>query len=120
MGLAELAPPLASRNVIVGVRVRDDVWHQVTVNVNLLDDFTGAGLAFCGRYVDPTHRKHTRTYQHIKVPCMCGGTPCTLDAWLMQLRVGVGSQGRAVIHSGKHRHGALNIKSGRRSNLIVW
>merc|ERR1719197_1992834 len=67
---------------------------EVTVNVNLLDTFEGAGLAFCGRYVDPTHRKLQYTYEHVK--------------------------GRAVIHSGKHRHGALSITAGRRSNLIVW
>ena len=40
---------------------------QVTVNVNLLDTFEGAGLAFCGRYVDPSHRKLQYTYEHVKV-----------------------------------------------------
>jgi len=40
------------------------------------------------------HRKYLHTYSHGK--------------------------GRCVVHSGKRRHGALDIKSGERCSLIMW
>jgi hypothetical protein len=67
---------------------------DVTFNVCLGNEFTGATLQFCGMFGSPDHRKWTHTYHH-KV-------------------------GRAVLHLGARRHGADDIESGTRSNLIVW
>ena len=74
-----------------------DMHHDdsdVTLNVCLGKQFTGATLSFCGGFGAPDHRKHIHTYHH---------------------RVG-----RAVLHLGTHRHGADDIASGERYNLIVW
>ena len=74
-----------------------DMHHDdsdVTLNVCLGREFTGATLCFCGGFGAPDHRKHTHTYRH---------------------RVG-----RAILHLGSHRHGADDIVSGERYNLIVW
>jgi len=74
-----------------------DMHHDdsdVTLNVCLGRQFTGATLSFCGGFGATDHRKHTHTYHH---------------------RVG-----RAVLHLGTHRHGADDIVSGERYNLIVW
>lgn len=67
---------------------------DVTFNVCLGEQFTGATLSFCGMFGAPNHRKHTHTYHH-KV-------------------------GRAILHLGNRRHGADDIESGRRCNLIIW
>ena len=67
---------------------------DVTFNVCLGEDFEGATLSFCGMFGASDHRQHTHTYNH--------------------------QVGRAVLHLGSRRHGADDIKSGRRSNLIVW
>lgn len=67
---------------------------DVTFNVCLGIDFTGAGLQFCGIMGAPTHRKYSFTFQHTKGRCIC--------------------------HLGKKRHGADSIKSGERLNLILW
>jgi len=67
---------------------------DITFNVCLGKHFTGAGLVLCGLKGAPDHRLHRRTYQH---------------------RVG-----RAILHLGRHRHGADNIIDGERLNLIVW
>jgi len=67
---------------------------EVTFNVCLGLDFTGAGLQFCGMRGAPDHRKHRHTYCH--------------------------SVGRCVVHLGLHRHGADDISSGERLNLILW
>lgn len=67
---------------------------EVTVNVSISSSFTGAGLAFCGLFHDVNHRKHSLTYAH--------------------------ELGHAVIHLGRHRHGALAIETGERVNLIMW
>lgn len=74
-----------------------DVHHDdsdVTFNVCLGRNFTGAGLVLCGRKGAPDHRQHRHTYKH---------------------RIG-----RAILHLGRHRHGADDISSGERLNLIVW
>ena len=74
-----------------------DMHHDdsdVTLNVCLGRQFTGATLSFCGGFGATDHRKHLHTYHH---------------------RVG-----RAVLHLGTHRHGADDIASGERYNLIVW
>lgn len=67
---------------------------EVTFNVNLVDDFQGAGLTFCGWHGRQEHRRESLVYQHVK--------------------------GRAVVHAGLHRHGADELTHGRRLNLIVW
>merc|ERR1712048_401113 len=74
-----------------------DVHHDdsdVTFNVCIGRNFTGAGLVLCGRKDAPDHRLHRHTYHH-KI-------------------------GRAILHLGRHRHGADDISSGERLNLIVW
>lgn len=67
---------------------------DVTFNVCLGHDFTGATLSFCGNFGAPQHRKLTHTYSH--------------------------EVGRCVVHLGSRRHGADDIASGQRINLIVW
>ena len=66
----------------------------MTLNVCLGKEFTGATLSFCGGFGSKDHRKHTHTYHHVR--------------------------GRGLIHLGAHRHGADDIVSGERYNLIVW
>lgn len=67
---------------------------DVTFNLCLGKEFTGAGLCFCGFMGDPDHRKHHHTFHH--------------------------EVGRCVWHLGRQRHGADDIKSGERLNLIIW
>ena len=74
-----------------------DMHHDdsdVTLNVCLGREFTGATLSFCGGFGLDGHRKHVHTYSH--------------------------ERGRAIIHLGSHRHGADDIASGERYCLIVW
>ena len=67
---------------------------DVTFNVCLGREFTGAGLTFCGYMGEARHRQFTHCYRHVKGDC--------------------------VVHLGRRRHGADNIASGERLNLIVW
>jgi len=67
---------------------------DVTFNVCLGKEFTGAGLAFCGYMGEPHHRTLSYTYVHRK--------------------------GHCVVHLGRRRHGADDIQSGERMNLIIW
>jgi len=67
---------------------------EATLNVCLGRDFTGAGLRFCGRFGGADHRHMRHVHAHAK--------------------------GQAVVHLGRHRHGADDISSGERLNLIVW
>eukprot|EP00045_Choanoeca_perplexa_P004066 m.35289 g.35289 ORF g.35289 m.35289 type:complete len:509 (+) comp12378_c0_seq1:183-1709(+) len=67
---------------------------EFTCNINLVDTFTGCGLSFCGMHGSESHRKLRHVYQH--------------------------QRGRAVVHAGMHRHGADELVSGRRENLIIW
>ncbi len=67
---------------------------DVTLNVCLGREFEGAGLTFCGQMGQPNHRQFTAQYKHVR--------------------------GRAVIHLGSKRHGADDITSGERNNLIIW
>lgn len=68
---------------------------DVTFNVCLGEsNFTGATLVFCGMFGEVDHRQQTHTYHH--------------------------EVGRAVLHLGSRRHGADDIESGTRVNLIVW
>lgn len=85
---------------------------DVTLNINICDSFTGAGLSFCGLYGAVDRRILNRQYSH--------------------------KLGRAVIHAGLHTHGADTLETGERfvchdsiaqvtifhlphrSNVIVW
>lgn len=67
---------------------------DITFNVCLGFEFTGATLTFCGYMGAADHRKASHVYHH--------------------------EVGRAVLHLGSRRHGADNIESGTRMNLIVW
>merc|ERR1719316_1916174 len=67
---------------------------DVTFNVNIYENYTGAPLVFCGLNGQPDHRFFRTAYMH-------------------QL-------GYAVLHRGRHRHGAEDITSGERMNLVVW
>ena len=67
---------------------------DVTFNVCLGKEFSGAGLQFCGVLGGPSHRKRSLVYHHVK--------------------------GRCVVHLGAHRHGADDLESGERLNLIIW
>lgn len=67
---------------------------EVTFNICLGFTFEGAGLQFCGISGTPTHRKERLKYSHVR--------------------------GRCVVHLGRHRHGADDIVSGERLNLILW
>lgn len=67
---------------------------DVTWNICLGKEFSGSGLTFCGQIAKADHRQYQCSYQH--------------------------RLGYAVIHLGQQRHGAENITSGERHNLIVW
>ncbi len=71
---------------------RDD--SEITANVNLFDQFTGAQLAVCGLSGDKNRRNLSLKYSHVV--------------------------GRCLIHSGAQRHGACPIDEGARYNLILW
>lgn len=74
-----------------------DMHHDdsdVTFNVCLGRIFEGAGLQFCGLNGSAEHRRHRYTYRH--------------------------SLGRCLVHLGRHRHGADDLSSGDRMNLILW
>lgn len=69
---------------------------DVTFNFGITETsmFEGNDLTFCGMFDDDAHRRYHHTYKHVK--------------------------GRCVVHSGKRRHGALDITQGERSSLIMW
>jgi len=67
---------------------------EVTVNVCLGKKFKGGQLYFKGLYDQPSTHEEEFIYDHVP--------------------------GIALIHAGKHRHGALKIHSGERHNLIIW
>ena len=69
---------------------------DVTLNVCLGLDFTGAGLTFCGLCGDVDGEERRFSYRHTHV------------------------KGHAIMHLGHHRHGADDITSGERYNLIMW
>lgn len=67
---------------------------EVTLNVCLGRQFSGAGLRFCGRFGSADHRRMATTCVHVP--------------------------GRALLHLGRQRHGADDITGGERLNLILW
>jgi hypothetical protein len=80
----------------LGLHVDDS---EVTLNLCLGETFEGGELYFEG----------LRCESHRQTPCS------TADTFLYQH-----APGRALLHAGKHRHGAHPIRRGRRVNLIVW
>ncbi|CAJ1936703.1 unnamed protein product [Sphenostylis stenocarpa] len=72
---------------------------EVTLNVCLGKQFSGGELYFRGMRCD----KHINTKSHPKESFDYFHTP-----------------GRAVLHHGRHRHGARATTSGHRVNLILW
>ncbi|PWA29238.1 2-oxoglutarate (2OG) and Fe(II)-dependent oxygenase superfamily protein [Artemisia annua] len=84
------------RDVELGFHVDDS---EVTLNVCLGKQFTGGDLFFrgvrCEKHVNgPTYRDEIFDYSH--------------------------SVGRAILHRGRHRHGARATTSGNRVNLLLW
>merc|ERR1719487_954895 len=67
---------------------------DITFNICLGRKFTGAPLTFCGIMGEADHRKCSYTFHHEKGGC--------------------------VFHLGRLRHGAGDILSGERLNLIIW
>lgn len=67
---------------------------DVTFNICLGKDFSGGSLTFCGRLGQGDHRQMQCAYSHKKGAC--------------------------VVHLGRHRHGADDVGSGARRNLIIW
>lgn len=84
-------------------RDRDLGFHvddsEVTINVCLGKKFTGGGLFFRGVRCD---------------------THVNLDAHAEEIFEYSHVPGQAVLHAGRHRHGAKEILSGHRMNLILW
>eukprot|EP01027_Heterolobosea_sp_BB2_P014306 GEZU01020565.1.p1 GENE.GEZU01020565.1~~GEZU01020565.1.p1 ORF type:complete len:157 (+),score=42.37 GEZU01020565.1:514-984(+) len=67
---------------------------ELTINLCLGKSFKGGNIYFRGLRNDPTTYNEYDEYSH--------------------------EVGRAIIHDGTHRHGALPIVSGERFNLIIW
>ena len=67
---------------------------DVTFNICLGKEFTGSGLTVCGMMGSSEHRQFSYNYIH-KI-------------------------GHCIVHRGRHRHGADDIKTGERINLIIW
>ena len=67
---------------------------DVTLNVCLGREFEASGLTFCGMLGEPAHRQVSHRYAH--------------------------RLGRAIVHLGRRRHGADDILSGHRVNMIMW
>ncbi|KAL4586653.1 hypothetical protein LXL04_011295 [Taraxacum kok-saghyz] len=84
------------RDVELGFHVDDS---EVTLNVCLGKQFTGGELFFrgvrCEKHVN-TETYPGEIYDHAHLP------------------------GRAIIHRGRHRHGARATTSGHRINLLLW
>ncbi|CAL1352424.1 unnamed protein product [Linum trigynum] len=86
----------ADKDVELGFHVDDS---EVTLNVCLGKDFFGGELYFRGVRCD----KHVNTVPHPEEIGDYSHIP-----------------GRAVLHRGRHRHGARATTSGQRLNLILW
>ncbi|XP_068643112.1 2-oxoglutarate and iron-dependent oxygenase domain-containing protein CP2-like isoform X1 [Aristolochia californica] len=85
-----------NRDVELGFHVDDS---EVTLNVCLGKHFTGGQLFFrgtrCDKHVNSeTHPEEMLDYSHVP--------------------------GQAVLHRGRHRHGARPTTSGHRINLLLW
>ncbi|CAD7923318.1 unnamed protein product, partial [Amoebophrya sp. A120] len=68
---------------------------DVTINIALgIGQFSGSEVRFCGKMGKKDHRKNQCVYTNKK--------------------------GTAIMHLGRHRHGAMEITEGERMNLILW
>jgi len=67
---------------------------DITFNVCLGKEFQGAALNFCGVLGQSDHRQFKTAYYHVK--------------------------GNCIVHLGTQRHGACEITTGERLNLIIW
>ena len=67
---------------------------EITFNININSNFKGSYLTICGLTGDKNRRNLTKNYDH--------------------------KLGRCLVHAGSHRHGAKNIISGERMNIIIW
>lgn len=67
---------------------------EVTFNICLGIQFEGATLQICGLFGTTDHRKQLGTYTHKKGTCL--------------------------VHLGSRRHGADDITSGERLNMVLW
>jgi len=67
---------------------------DITFNICLGKEFEGAALNFCGVIGQSDHRQFKTEFHHVK--------------------------GSMVVHLGRQRHGACEITSGERLNLIIW
>ncbi|CAM6105754.1 unnamed protein product [Calypogeia fissa] len=84
------------RDLDLGFHVDDS---EVTLNVCLGKEFDGGELFFrgvrCDKHVNGESRpEEVLEYSHVP--------------------------GRAILHAGRHRHGAKAITAGQRTNLILW
>lgn len=111
--------------------------HQITVNVNILDTFEGAGLTVCGRADGKLHRKHAMTYGHklvrksaLAIHFSSALTFCDdigschhprrystprksrWSGWLLDFSFS--------LTTALHCQGADAITEGERMNLIIW
>jgi hypothetical protein len=66
---------------------------DVTFNCCLGRQFTNSSLTLCGLGGTPTHRQFQQAFQH--------------------------RLGHCLVHLGRHRHGAEDIASGERHNLVM-
>jgi len=67
---------------------------EVTLNVCLGKEFEGGSLYFQGLLMEPSTHDENFEFRHVP--------------------------GRAILHIGKHRHGANPIENGERFNIILW
>ncbi|KAK4567626.1 hypothetical protein RGQ29_003403 [Quercus rubra] len=85
------------RDVDLGFHVDDS---EVTLNVCLGKQFSGGELFFrgtrCDKHVNTGSQSEQEIFDYSHVP------------------------GRAVLHRGRHRHGARATTSGHRINLLLW
>ncbi|XP_013736493.1 2-oxoglutarate and iron-dependent oxygenase domain-containing protein CP2 isoform X1 [Brassica napus] len=85
------------RDLDLGFHVDDS---EVTLNVCLGNQFVGGELFFrgtrCERHVNTTTKPDQEIYDYSHVP------------------------GQAVLHRGRHRHGARATTSGHRVNMLLW
>ncbi|KAF3626162.1 putative dehydration-responsive element-binding protein 2A-like [Capsicum annuum] len=84
------------KGVDLGLHVDD---AEVTLNVCLGKHFTGGDLFFQGVRCEKHMNTETRPEEVFNYPHVAG---------------------RAILHCGRHRHGARATTSGRRTNLLIW
>ncbi|KAG2589010.1 2-oxoglutarate and iron-dependent oxygenase domain-containing protein CP2-like isoform X2 [Panicum virgatum] len=103
------------RDVELGFHVDDS---EVTLNVCLGKQFSGGELYFRGIRCENHVNSET---QHEMTRCTCGAVFWIIwccSAYEMYDYTHI--PGQAVLHRGRHRHGARAISSGLRINLLLW